>query len=140
MSEHDPGAETPAAVPAPPAVRRARGAVVGRVLALLRLCLAWELWLARTRRGTLALKALPLALSLPGLLRHRLYTFRWLSLLVWLYATEGLVRGPSDRGLSAWLAWDDVALAGALFVACVHYIQLRVPRRPKTSSTAKNTT
>jgi hypothetical protein len=33
-----------------------------------------------------------------GLLRHRLYTFRWLSLLVWLYVTEGLVRAPATAG------------------------------------------
>ena len=59
---------------------------------------------------------------------------------MWLYATEGLVRGPSDSGLSAALAWAEVALAGALFVACVHYIQLRVPRRRKTDSTAKTPT
>jgi uncharacterized membrane protein len=114
--------------------------VLATLVALLLLCLAWELWLAPTGRGTLAIKALPLALCLPGLLRHRLYTFRWLSLLVWLYATEGLVRGPSDSGLSAGLAWAEVALALALFVACVRYIQLRVPRRPKTSSTAKTPT
>ena len=38
----------------------------------------------------------------PGLLRNRMYTYRWLSLLVWLYFTEGVVRAASDRG--AWRA------------------------------------
>jgi hypothetical protein len=35
-----------------------------------------------------------------GLLRHRMYTYRWLSLLVWLYFTEGVVRATSDQGWS----------------------------------------
>ena len=35
---------------------------------------------------------LPLVLPLAGLLKHRLYTYRWVSLLVWLYFAEGIVR------------------------------------------------
>ena len=72
-----------------PAVRRTRVLAVASTLALIALGLAWELWLAPTGRGTLALKVLPLFLPLPGLLRLRLYTYRWLSLAVWLYAAEG---------------------------------------------------
>jgi uncharacterized membrane protein len=40
----------------------------------------------------------------PGLLRHRMYTYRWLSLLVWLYFTEGVVRATTEGGLSQRLA------------------------------------
>ena len=123
-------------LPAPPAVRHARGAVLALLAALLLLCLAWELWLARTGSGTLALKALPLALCGIGLLRHRLYTYRWLSLLLWLYVTEGLVRATSEHGLSRTLAAAEVALALALFALCVRYIRLRVPRIRKTRRTA----
>ena len=123
------------AVPAPAAVQRARAAAVALLLALAALCLLWEAWLAPTGSGTLAVKALPLLLCLPGLLRHRLYTHRWLSLLVWLYVTEGLVRATSEGGLSQPLAVAEVALALLLFGACVHYIRLRLPRRPKGSPT-----
>lgn len=131
---HEPAADAPP-VAAPPAVRRARAWTVTLLLALALLCVAWELWLAPTGRGTLAIKALPLLPCLPGLLRHRLYTYRALSLLVWLYVTEGLVRATSEGGLSQLLAAAEVALAVALFVLCVHYIRLRLPRRPRTRST-----
>jgi uncharacterized membrane protein len=121
---------------APPPVRRARGLVAATLALLVALCLAWELVLAPTGRGTWAMKVLPLVLCAPGLWRHRLYTYRWLSLLVWLYVTEGLVRATSEGGLSQWLAAAEVALATALFVLCVHYIRLRLPRRPRSSSPA----
>ncbi|MCA0244454.1 MAG: DUF2069 domain-containing protein [Proteobacteria bacterium] len=123
-----PVASADASRPAPPAVRQARGAALALLAALLLLCLAWELWLAPTGRGTLALKALPLALCGIGLLRHRLYTYRWLSLLLWLYVTEGLVRATSEHGLSQALAAAEVVLALALFALCVRYIRLRVPK------------
>ena len=79
-------------------VRRTRALAVAATLALIALGLAWELWLAPTGRGTLALKVLPLLLPLPGLLRLRLYTYRWLSLGVWLYVAEGAMRAGSERG------------------------------------------
>ena len=46
------------------------------LVALLFLCLAWELWLAPLRAGgsMLALKALPLLLPLFGILRGKRYT------------------------------------------------------------------
>jgi hypothetical protein len=39
-----------------------------------------------------------------------LYTYRWLSLLVWLYFTEGVVRATSETGLSQALAAAEMAL------------------------------
>ncbi len=99
------------------------------VAALITLCLVWELWLAPTGRGTLALKALPLAPALLGLLSQqaarRLYTFRWLSLLVWLYFCEGVVRAITDRGVSQWLAGGEVVLSLLVFTACVLHIRTR---------------
>src|ERR671913_601143 len=89
-------------------VRRTRTLAVAATVMLIALGLAWELWLAPTGRGTLALKVLPLLLPLPGLLRLRLYTYRWLSLAIWLYVAEGAVRAGSDRGLSASLALAEV--------------------------------
>ena len=107
-------------------VRASRALALGSLLGLIVLGLAWELWLARTGSGALALKVLPLLLPLPGLLRHRLYTYRWLSLLVWLYCTEGLVRATSERGIGQWLAALEVLLCLALFVACALQVRWRL--------------
>ena len=51
--------------PAPPSsLRWTRALAVGSTVALVLLGLAWELWLAPTGRGTLAVKVLPLAFAL----------------------------------------------------------------------------
>jgi uncharacterized membrane protein len=112
----------------PPAafVRRTRALAVGSLVALFVLCLAWELWLAPTGRGTLAIKALPLLIPLPGLLRNRMYTYRWVSLMVWLYFTEGAVRATSDRGASVPLAIAEVLLCLVLFSACAMHVRWRL--------------
>jgi uncharacterized membrane protein len=103
-----------------------RAAAIASLLALIALGLAWELWLAPTGRGTLALKVLPLLLALPGLLQRRLYTYRWLSLLVWLYVAEGAVRAASDRGAGASLGVIEVLLCGLLFAACATQVRWRL--------------
>ena len=94
--------------------------------ALVVLCLLWELWLVPTGRGSLALKVVPLLFCAPGLWRHRLYTYRWLSLLVWLYFIEGVVRAWSDKGLSQSLAFAEVVLSLGLFAAGTAYIRWRL--------------
>lgn len=117
------------ASPAPsPVVALSRRLAVGSLLALIVLGLAWELWLAPLRPGGswLVLKVLPLCIPLAGFLRNRLYTYRWVSLLVWVYFTEGVVRGASDRGLSAGLAWLEAALCLLLFAACVLHVRTRL--------------
>jgi uncharacterized membrane protein len=103
-----------------------RALAVAATLALIALGLAWELLLAPTGRGTLALKVVPLLLPLPGLWRMRLYTYRWVSLLVWLYVAEGAVRATSERGIGAGLAALELALALLLFVACAVHIRSRL--------------
>jgi uncharacterized membrane protein len=107
-------------------VRWARQGALALLLALIVLCLAWELWLAPTGSGTLALKVLPLLACLAGLLRHRMYTYRWLSLLLWLYVLEGLVRATSERGLGQVLAMAEVLLCALLFGVCGFYIRRRL--------------
>ena len=87
--------------------------------------LAWELWLAPTGRGTLAVKVLPLLLPLPGLWAMRLYTYRWVSLGVWLYFIEGVVRAAGDPGIGASLAAAEVVLTLALFTACLLHVRAR---------------
>ena len=108
------------------AVRRTRALAVASTLALIALGLAWELWLAPTGRGTLAIKVLPLFLPLPGLLRLRLSPYRWLSLGVWLYVAEGAMRAGSEHGLSATLALIEVVTALVLFAACCVHIRVRL--------------
>ena len=109
-----------------PVVRASRALALAGLFALIALGLAWELWLAPTGSGTLALKVLPLTFCVAGLLRHRLYTFRWLSLLVWLYFLEGVVRATSEHGLSAALAAAEVSLSVSLFCVCGFYIRWRL--------------
>lgn len=110
----------------PSVVARTRDVAVASLLALIVLCLAWELWVAPTGRGTLALKALPLSFALAGLLKRRMYTYRWLSLLVWLYVLEGLLRATSEAGLGARLAVLEVLLGLVLFAACALHVRWRL--------------
>ena len=108
-------------------LRWTRAIAVGSTLALIVLGLAWELLLAPTGRGTLALKVLPLALPIAGLLRMRLYTYRWVSLLVWLYVAEGLVRATGgERGVVRPLALAEVLFALLLFAACAAHVRWRL--------------
>jgi len=109
-------------------VRRSRVLAAGSLLGLIALGLAWELWLAPLRPGGswLALKVLPLTLPLAGLLKNRMYTYRWLSLLVWLYFTEGVVRATTESGLSAGLAMLEVLLCLMLFAGCALHVRVRL--------------
>ena len=121
--------ETPSVPNEPDAVTRAtRVLAVGSLLGLIVLCLAWELWLAPTGRRTLVIKVLPLLFPLAGLLKHRMYTYRWVSLLVWLYCAEGLVRATSEQGMGAVLAGIEVVLCVLLFVACAVQVRWRLKR------------
>ncbi|HZF79846.1 MAG TPA: DUF2069 domain-containing protein [Rubrivivax sp.] len=107
-----------------------RVAAVGSLLGLIVLGLLWELWLAPTGSGMLALKVLPLTIPLAGLLKNKLYTYRWVSLFVWLYFTEGVVRAFGDGGLSAVLAFIEVLLCLALFAACAAHVRWRLRQVP----------
>ena len=124
--------------PAPHAfVQATRALAVSALLGLIVLGLAWELWLAPTGARWLAFKVLPLLIPLAGLLKHRLYTYRWVSLLVWLYFTEGIVRATglptgATLGTGEMLAWGEVALCTLLFSACAANVRWRLkhPTRP----------
>jgi uncharacterized membrane protein len=122
-----PPADAPAAA-AVPIVAVTRAVAVACVLGLIVLGLAWELWLAPVRSGGswLALKILPLCFPVAGLLRNRMYTYRWVSLLLWIYFVEGVVRATSDRGPGRWLAGIEVALCLVLFAACVLHVRTRL--------------
>ena len=116
------------AQPLPPTVARTQALAVATLLGLIVLGLAWELWLAPLRPGGSwwALKVLPLSLALAGLLKRRMYTYRWLSLLVWLYMVEGIVRATTEAWPSAALAALQIVLALVLFVACAWHVRWRL--------------
>jgi uncharacterized membrane protein len=117
----------------PSTVAWTRAVAVASLLGLIVLGLAWELWLSPTGRHMLAWKVLPLAIPLAGLLKNRMYTYRWVSLLVWLYFTEGVVRATSDRGLSVPLALVEIVLCLALFAACAVHVRWRLQRAKEIS-------
>ena len=111
-------------------VRLARAMALAGLVGLIVLGLAWELWLAPTGSGTLALKVVPLLLCLNGLWHHRMIIFRWLSLLLWLYVMEGAVRAATERGLAQALAMIELALCLYLFVVSTLYIRARLRAVP----------
>jgi uncharacterized membrane protein len=96
------------------------------LIALIVVCLAWELWLAPLRPGGsyLALKAAPLGIPLLGILLGWRYTYQWTSMFVLAYFAEGVVRGWSERGLSQTLALTEAILSATFFAAVVAYARL----------------
>lgn len=137
MSDRSQAAEAAYVPPADLAerIRTIRNATVACLLGLIVLGLAWELWLAPLRPGGswLALKVLPLCIPLAGILKQRMYTYRWVSLMVWLYFTEGVVRATSDRAPSSYYAMAEVLLCVVLFVLCAWHVRLRLGPRKKRS-------
>lgn len=93
------------------------------LIALIALCVAWELWLAPLKTGgsMLVLKVLPLLLPLFGILRGKRYTYQWASMLILFYFTEGTVRAWSDHGLSVRLAVLEIVLSLIFFGCAIFY-------------------
>ncbi|HYP84649.1 DUF2069 domain-containing protein [Variovorax sp.] len=115
----------------PDPVAATRALAVFSLGGLIVLGLAWEMWLAPLRPGgsLMALKVLPLVLPLAGLLKRRMYTYRWVSLLVWLYFTEGVVRAWSDTQPAGRVcAWLEIVLCLLLFIACAWHVRTRLAR------------
>jgi len=108
-------------------VRLTQNVAVSALIALIILSVTWELWLAPIREGGswLCLKALPLCIPLTGLLKNRMYTYRWLSLWIWFYFTEGVVRSWGDTYPSNLLAAGEVLICLILFGACALHVRFR---------------
>ena len=113
-----------------------RRLAMASLLGLIVLGLAWEMWLAPIRPGgsLLALKVLPLCIPLAGILKNRMYTYRWVSLLVWIYFTEGVVRAWSDRAPGNYLGLIEVFLCLTLFAACALHVRVRLKNAPAPST------
>ena len=107
-------------------MRALRLTAAAALVALLALCLAWELWLAPLRPGgsLVALKALPLALPLGGIFAGKRYTYQWSSLLILAYFAEGATRAWAENGRPHALALAEVALSLVFFAAAVSYARL----------------
>ncbi len=108
-------------------IAQRRGVALGAfamLAALTLLCIAWEWRLAPLRPGgsALVLKAVPLAIALPGVLRRRLYTLQWAAMLVLLYFAEGIVRGMTDPAPGNRLGWVEVALSLGFFACALAYV------------------
>jgi len=95
------------------------------LLALVILLVLWETALAPLRPGSgwLALKALPLALLLPGVLRGIRRSRQWLALLLPFYAAEGCVRAVTEHGRHALVAALAAAIAIITFVALLAWFR-----------------
>jgi len=109
-------------------VRLSRALAVGSLIGLILLSLLWELWLAPLRPGGswLVLKALPLCIPLAGLLKNRMYTYRWVSLVVWLYFAEGVIRLQGDSWPSNACAAVEIVLCLMLFTATALHVRWRL--------------
>jgi uncharacterized membrane protein len=109
-------------------IEMTRRVAVASLLGLIVLGLAWELWLAPLRPGGSwwAIKVIPLTLPLAGLLKNRMYTYRWVSLLIWLYFTEGIIRATTDSGWSAGLAAVQTLLCVVLFTVSALHVRIRL--------------
>ena len=109
-------------------VRLSRALAVSSLIGLILLSLLWELWLAPLRPGGswLVLKALPLCIPLAGLLKNRMYTYRWVSLVVWLYFAEGVIRLQGDSWPSNACAAVEIVLCLMLFTATALHVRWRL--------------
>jgi uncharacterized membrane protein len=98
---------------------------VAATLTLLLLTLLWELALAPLggRASWLALKALPLAILLPGTARGARRPRQWLALLLPFYAAEGLARAMAEHGRHAFVAGCACAVAIVAFVALLAWFR-----------------
>lgn len=109
------------------------------LIALIFLCLGWELWWAPLRPGGswLVLKAVFLLLPLRGILQGRRYTFQWTSLFLLFYLLEGSVRLGSDNGPSQWLAGLELVLTLICFISIVVFLRATRPPKIKAPTEAK---
>lgn len=105
---------------------RLRVVAASSLIALIALSVVWELWLAPLKPGgsLMALKALPLAMPLGGILKGRRYTYQWSSMLILAYLAEGVTRAWAEGGTSRSLAVVEIVLSAVFFAAAVSYARL----------------
>jgi uncharacterized membrane protein len=101
-----------------------RASIAG-TLALLLLELLWELVLAPLagHPSWIALKALPLAVLLPGVARGATRQRQWLALLLPFYAAEAFARAYGEHGRHALVAGMACVIAVATFGALLAWLR-----------------
>ena len=97
------------------------------LIALIFLCLAWELKLAPIQAGGswLVLKCLPLLVPLFGILNGRRYTYQWSSMLILAYFTEGIVRAAGSHGMELLLSATEILLTVVFLSSAIGYVRQR---------------
>jgi uncharacterized membrane protein len=70
------------------------------------------------------LKVLPLLLPLFGILHGKLYTYRWSTLLIWPYFTEGVMRAMTEPSPSRILAIMEIVFSLSFFLAAAFYARM----------------
>lgn len=101
---------------------------VAALVALALLEFLWGVILAPLPNARwLALKAVPLAVLVPGVARGRMRSRQWLALLAPLYFAEALVRALTEGGRHGIVAALAAVLSLAVFVAVLAW--LRAERR-----------
>jgi uncharacterized membrane protein len=99
---------------------------VATLLALAALEVLWSVVLAPLPHARwLWVKAIPLAILAPGLMRGERKPRQWVALLAPLYFAEALVRALTEPGRHGIVAATAAALALTLFVAVVAWLRRR---------------
>jgi uncharacterized membrane protein len=98
---------------------------IAATLALALLELLWETVLAplRGHPSSLALKALPLALLLPGAMRGVKRQRQWLTLLLPFYFAEALARAAAEHARQAFVAATACIAAATAFLALLGWFR-----------------
>lgn len=108
----------------PTAVRLPARITVAALVALALLEVLWEAILAPIPGARwLALKALPLAILIPGVARGSRKPRQWLSLLAPFYFAEALVRALTETGRHSAAAALAALLAAITFVALLAWFR-----------------
>jgi uncharacterized membrane protein len=106
-------------------IRHAARLAIAGLIALTLLCVLWETLLAPLRPGGtwLALKAVPLALLVPGVARGNRRVRQVATLVLPWYAAEGLVRAASENGKHALVAGVAGVIAVITLVALLQWLR-----------------
>jgi uncharacterized membrane protein len=106
------------------AIAAAARVTVASLVALALLEILWEAVLAPLPGARwLAVKAVPLAILVPGVARGQRRSRQWLALLAPLYLAEALVRALTESGRHGAVAAMATALAAITFVAVLAWFR-----------------
>lgn len=96
------------------------------LISLIILCLCWETFISPFKPGNyfFAIKTVPLMLAFVGVLKARIYTMQWASMLVLLYFMEGIVRATGDTEMiSRLMAGLEIFLSLVFYASAIFYVR-----------------